>query len=95
MMNDHPRQTELEEEIARTAALSYIPARPHASQAVAEAKTLAHLADDAASAIANLLIATNQADAAIEQVAQAATALSDKAALARKLIVAVRDSAQK
>jgi hypothetical protein len=105
MMNEQPRHPteKLEEEIAREAALAYIPARPvakeaarpTAKEAVAEAKTFAHLADDAAHGIAALLLSMDQAEKALRQIEGAATAMLDKASPARKLIEAVRDSAQK
>jgi hypothetical protein len=103
MMNEQtrPPTERLEEEIAREAALAYIPARPvakdrpTAKEAVAEAKTFAHLADDAAHGIAALLLSMDQAEKALRQIEGAATAMLDKASPARKLIEAVRDSAQK
>lgn len=96
-MNEQTRPPtgDLEKEIAREAALSYIPPRPALAQAAPDAKTFANLADDAAHGIAALLAAMDDADKAIGQITQAANALNEKAALARKLIVAVRDSTQK
>ncbi|HEV8503655.1 MAG TPA: hypothetical protein VGR63_18940 [Casimicrobiaceae bacterium] len=95
MMNEQPRPpTEsLEREIAREAALAYIPPRPGVKEA--DTKTFANLADDAATGIAALLLSTDQADKALRQIEGAATAMLEKAGLARKLIEAVRDSAQK
>jgi hypothetical protein len=105
MMNEQtrPPTERLEEEIAREAALAYIPARPTAKEAarptakeaVAEAKTFANLADDAAHGIAALLLTMDQAGKALDQITQAATAMLEKEKHARKLVEAVRDSAQK
>jgi hypothetical protein len=105
-MNEQPRPptADLEREIAREAALAYIPDRKrpaghdgHAGageDAPMATKTFANLADDAALGIAKLLTAMDGADAAIGMITQAANALNEKAALARKLVVALRDSAQ-
>ena len=97
MMNEQPRHpTEnLEREIAREAALSYIPDRKVAAQASADVKTFANHADDAAHGIAALLLSMDQAEKALAQIEAAATAMLDKAQPARKLIDAVRASAQK
>lgn len=93
-MNEQPRHPtgKLEEEIAREAALAYISARPAAP--APDVKTFAILADDVALGIAKLLTAMDEADAAIGMITQAANALNEKGALARKLIVALRASAQ-
>ena len=96
-MNEQPRHpTEgLEQEIAREAALAYIPARPGAKQAVAEAKTFADLVDDASGGTAKLLVAMDDAEAALKLIEAAATAILEKAKHARPLIEAVRASAQR
>ena len=90
-MND--ANPNLEREIAREAALSHIPARPAAP--APDNKTFANLADDAAHGIARLLVAMDEGEKALLEIEAAAGAMLEKAAPARKLIDAVRASAQK
>ena len=90
-MNDH--NPTLEREIAREAALSHIPAR--AVPKAVETKTFANLTDDAAGAIANLMLTMDQADKALDTIAQAAAAILEKEKHARTVVAAVRASTQK
>ena len=59
------------------------------------AKTFADLADDAAGGIAKLLVAMDAGEKALVEIEAAASAMLEKAMPARKLIDAVRASAQK
>ena len=83
----------LERDIAREAALAHIPSR--AKPPEPDAKTFAHLADDAAHGIAALLDAMDEGEKALVEIEAAATAMLAKAQPARKLIDAVRASTQK
>ncbi len=90
-MND--ANSNLEREIAREAAIAYIPPRPGAP--APEAKTFANLADDAAKGIAGLLLAMDAGDKALNEIAMAASAMLEKESHARKVIAGVRAATQK